>query len=351
MATPAGVWERPRGEQRESASAPTPETGLLGVLRVAACLDGSELGERVIPHALGIAGALGAPLTLLRVLECAPTGELPPDPLQWDIRRREARGYLERLARERCGENEILEAELIEGQAAEQICLWAGKHQVDLTVLSTHGMGGRTDWSLSSTARKLVDRVPGSLLLVPTAAPAPGRVARYRRLLVPLDGSHRAESVLPLAAQLAAAHRAELLIAHVVPVPELTEIGPLEAEDLELRERLARRNERVANEYLDRLRARLAASDRPVRALVLRGGDVRSRLARLIADEAVDLVVLSAHGRSGRSDVPCGDVAAFLVGNIAIPLLMVRPRPSRRHHRVATASHPEGIRLPSQAAP
>jgi nucleotide-binding universal stress UspA family protein len=167
-------------------------------------------------------------------------------------------------------------------------------------------------------------------------------------VLVPVDGSPRAENVLPLAKRIARAQGAELLLAHVIPVPELTEIGPLDAEDLELRERLVRRNERVAGEYLDRLRARLADSDVSVRALVLRGGDPRNRLARLVLDEAVDLVVLSAHGRSARSDVPLGSVTAHLVAHAEAPLLILRPHPPAAMRRVAPPDQ-EAVRLPSQA--
>jgi nucleotide-binding universal stress UspA family protein len=317
---------------------------------VAACVDGSELGERVIPHSLAIARALGVPVTLLRVLESQASGAALPDPLEWDIRRRESRDYVARLAREGESAEVPIGAEVIEGQAAEEICVWTRQHRVGLIVLSTHGARGQTEWSLASTARKLVEGAPRSVLLVPAAAPAQARVARYRRLLVPVDGSQRAESVIPLAERIAASQGAELLLAHVVPVPELMEIGPLDAEALELRTRLVRRNERVANEYLDRLRGQLAGSQTSVRALVLHGGDARSRLARLIADEPVDLVVLSAHGRSARADVPLGSVAAHLVAHAAAPLLIVRRRPAAAMRRVAPADR-ESVRLPSQATP
>ncbi len=311
--------------------------------RLAVCLDGSELGERVLPHALAVARAFGAPVTLLRVLEAQTSGGPPSDPLEWELRRKEAGGYLARLA----GGRATVESEVIEGAPAEQICLWAACHEADLTVLSSHGAGGQSECRLAGTASELIERVPGSLLLVPAAAAASDGIARYQRILVPLDGSARAESVIPLATRLAADAEAELVFAHVVPVPELIELGALEAEDLELRDRLVRRNERVANQYLDRVRARLAESGIPVRATVLCGGDVRGRLVRLIADQTIDLVVLSAHGQTGRADVHCGSVAAHLLSHSRSPLLIVRPaRSQRQPHSVEGA----GCRLPHQAS-
>jgi nucleotide-binding universal stress UspA family protein len=323
--------------------------GPTGFSRIVACVDGSEFERAVVSHAAAVARAFGAPLTLLRVVEGRSAGQPLTDSFEWDIRRAEIRRALEELAKEHSQEGLSAEPELMEGPAAEQICLWAKRHGPALTVVCTHGRGGQTAWSLASTARKLVDRAPGSFLLVPASAgQAP---PAYRRILVPLDGSPRAESVLPLATRLAEAHGAELVLLHVVPAVELTEIRPLDAEDLELRERLQRRNQRVASEYLDRVRARLAATGLTVRALVLLGGDVRSRLARFVAEEGIDLMVLSAHGRSGRSDVPFGSVTAYLTAHATAPLLVLRPPAAGAMQRVAPEAERAGVRLPSQATP
>jgi len=173
-------------------------------------------------------------------------------------------------------------------------------------------------------------------------------IGRYRRVLVPVDGSPRAESVLPLAVRVAASAAAELLVAHVVPNPGLTEVGPLDAEDVDLQERITRRNVRVATAYLDRLRSRFGTNGSPPRMIVLRDGDVRTRLERLVEDEGVDLVVLSSHGHSGRTSVPYGSVAADLVLHSPVPLLVVRPRARRVHLTMAPAS--ARGRLPHQAA-
>lgn len=315
--------------------------------RVVACVDKSALARKVIPHAVAIARAMGAALTLMRVIEARPAGETPPDPVEWDIRRREARDQVEQLGRDWRDEAARIEVEVAEGQPAEQICLWARDHRVDLTVLCSHGEGGVSEWDLGTTARKVIDRAPGSVLLIPASVADTSAVC-YRRLLVALDGSSRAESVIPLVTRLAKAQGAEIVLAHVVPVPELTETGPLSAEDLELREQLLRRNERIAHEYLDRLRAQVVESGISARSLVLRNGDVRGRLASAIAKEAADLVVLSSQGRSGRSDAPLGSVAAHLTSHAATPVLIVRWPLARRAQRVR-AVRDAGIRLPDQA--
>jgi len=336
-----------RTEQEHPVAAES--SALAPFQRIVACVDGSELGERGIPHARALAAAFGGSVTLLRVLERS--GREPPDALEWDLQRREARDYVDELVNQDFASGEqALRAQVVEGPAAQEICRWAHHEEADLTVLCTHGESGRTDWSLASTARKLIEGAPGSFLLVPARDEKPQQeLARYERLLVPLDGSPRAESVLPLATRLAQAQKAELILGHVVPVPDLTEVGPLSAEDLELRERLVQRNQRVATAYLDRLRAQLVSSGLSPRIVVVRGGEPRRRLARLIEEERVDLVVLSAHGRGGRCDSAFGAVAASLVANAAKPLLVVRPRRARAMRRSRAAPGRE-FRLPSQAS-
>jgi nucleotide-binding universal stress UspA family protein len=173
---------------------------------------------------------------------------------------------------------------------------------------------------------------------------------RYARILVPLDGSPRAESALPVAVEIARAHDALLILAHVVPRPELVCATPPAPEDLELERRVIERNERVALEYLDRLRTGLAASGLTVRPLLLHDG-VRTRLVRAAEQERADLVVMSAHGRNGRTDAPCGSVAAHLVDHLKAPLLLLREAPRRmlRSQRAPGVSETRAGRPPVQA--
>jgi Universal stress protein family len=94
---------------------------------------------------------------------------------------------------------------------------------------------------MGATVHKVLMQTPAPVLLVPVEAPLPA--APYRRVVVPLDGSRWAESVLPLAVRLAKASEAELLLVHVVPTPEMIEARPLEVEDKKLQQALIERNE------------------------------------------------------------------------------------------------------------
>lgn len=293
---------------------------------VLVCLDRSPFAETILPHAFALARSCGARVTLLHVLEPDHRSEAAPvDPLAWEIQAAEGRRYVEALAARHRGPDLRIDPVVIQGHAAEQIRAWVGSHHVDFTVLCTHGESGYTEWSLASTAQKLLEGVAGSVLLVPPSSAVPATIS-YARVLVPVDGSPHAESVLPLATRIATTQRAELILVHVVPVPELTRIGPLSGEDLDLETRLIRRNEHVARAYLERLRMRLVDAGLAVRTVLTRDTDVRAELVRTIERERAQLVVLSAHGRSGRVEEPCGSVAAHLIAHRTTPVLVVRER-------------------------
>jgi nucleotide-binding universal stress UspA family protein len=331
LLSPHSLVDPPHAEERDVVR--RSPTGAAHFREVLACVDGSEFDLGVMAHARAVACALGAHLTLLRVLETADADAVPADPLDWGIRRREARAHLDRLLAQ-LGELEAgVGAELIQGRAAEQICGWVAHHDVDLTVLCSHGSHGVSDWDLASTARKLIDGTPGSLLLIPATAAVASKEVAYRRILVPLDGSPRAESVVPIALRIAAFEGAELSFVHLLPEPEITRIGPLDAEGAELERRVAEHNERVASAYLDRLRARVGCGGVRVRGQVVRDGSVRGRLDRVIREERADLVVMSAHGHAGRIESPCGSLTEYAVTHATTPLLVVRERSERRTRR------------------
>jgi nucleotide-binding universal stress UspA family protein len=316
---------------------------------VAICVDRSAHSRKALPHARAIANALGASATLLHVLKTRRATGVGPDPIEWDLLRREARNTLDRCAKSYRDAADHADSEIIEGHPAEQICRWARDHAADLIVLSAQGEGEPTASGLGSTAREVIDQAASSVLLVPAAAELETDAVRYRRILVPLDGSSPAESVIPMATRIAAAHGAELLLVHVVPSPELTESGPAEAQDIKLLDELVNRNERAARHYLSRLKTRVAQKGVNVRVLVLRDGDVRSQLPRVAAEQGVDLVILSAHGRSNRSDMPYGSVTSHLITHLAAPVMIVRPKLAQALHHITAPTQHMDIRLPSRA--
>ncbi|MBL7066161.1 MAG: universal stress protein [Anaerolineae bacterium] len=288
-------------------------------------MDGSSLAECVLPHAMAVARACGAQVTLLRVLErpqaAGPTRSV--DPLDWHIRKAEARVYLDGLSARLQETGLRTESTLLEGQAAERIIEFVRGHDVNLIVLSSHGRSGLSDWNVSSIVQKIILRAYAPVMIVRAYQPVAGDLTglRYRHVLIPLDGSQRAECALPLATTLSRSHGSELLLVHVVSRPEMVCRAPPTQEDIELVNRLTERNRLEATRCLENLRSRLPLA---VQTRVLVSDNTAATLHRLVKQENVDLVVLSAHGCSGRTEWPYGSLVVNFIAYGSTPLLIVQ---------------------------
>jgi nucleotide-binding universal stress UspA family protein len=283
------------------------------------CVDDSPQSACVASHARALAGSLGLSVTLAKVM---PTdGDLlsPADPLKWQMRRRRQAERLNRLA-EQVDPGTPPECIVLAGDPAEELSRWSCEHGVTLLALAQSCKNDEK--RLGSTARRLLDNAGVSLLLVP-AGEAEAEV-RCRRVLVPVDGSVRAESVLPVALRIARRHGAEVVLAHVVQSRERSDaLRTQQICDLELE--LDRHNGRHARTYLASLRNRARENNLKIRTVVLGPGDPRLLLSKLIDEEAVDLTVMSAQGQTGMENVSCGSVADYLLTHSGIPSLVLRP--------------------------
>ena len=308
-----------------------------------------------MPHAIAVAKAFGANLTVLHALEPPHEGPEPllTDPLDWEMQRAEALVHLEAVRSDHAADNVCVRSEILEGRPAEEIRNWADSNGVDLTVLGSHGASGVTEWSLASTARKLIEGISGSVLLVPAGSDrsAVERDVTYRRILVLLDGSLRAESVLPIASGVARAHGSELLLLHIVPTFDPPCPAELDDEEHDLDQRLVARNARAAEVYLHDIARRLAKEGTDVRTAVALGGDVRTDVVHRIARGEVDLLILSGHGHGGRAELAFGSVATFLLEHSTEPLLVVREPTAPRPQAPAEHRSRQGLRLPQPAGP
>ena len=307
-------YDRAAQRAARAGSSATIEAAEIGLTlrHIAVPLDGSKIAECVLPYVVAIARATGARVSLLQVLDVETAAGRHIDAIEWEMVRAESHAYLTSVATRLAAAGLDAQVELVQGRAAEQIPLFAKRQPIDLIVLATHGDSALHGWTLGGTTQKIVAGAPSSLLIVPAeehADTAPLTV-RLRRMMLALDCSPRAECILPAATALARAHDAELILAHVVPEPEMPRrMGPSQ-QDLELARRLVERNQQAAQRYLREVQSRLArVSDRvQVRLCVAQ----RRALALhdLAQREGVDLVILAAHGSTGDVHQPYGAVAA-----------------------------------------
>ena len=293
--------------------------------RILVPLDGSSLAESALPHVVAVARAFESQVTLLSVVcsEHDSAGH-PVDPVEWRISRAQAEAYLSRVEERLIDAGVKIERCICQGRPAECIVDRARGDGADLIVLSSHGHTGLSSWNISGVVRKIVQRANVSVLIVRAfRPPMPGAIAglSYRRLLVPLDGSQRAECVLPITNRIAAYHEAQILVAHSIPKPEMPRRGPLSGDEQDLVRRFVELNREVVEGYLHGLRSRLGEG---IETRLLVSDDVPFSLHQLAESENVDLVVMSAHGYSGKSKWPYGSVSASFIEYGTAPLLIVQ---------------------------
>jgi nucleotide-binding universal stress UspA family protein len=294
--------------------------------KILAPLDGSRLAESILPYIVAYTRVNGTEVTFVRVIESDPTAPDQNDPVDWHLRKVEARAYLDRLADELRPFGLSIQTEVLEGPIADRLIEFAQRQEYDLIALSSHGQSGLSGWTLGSVAQKVILRSRKSILLVPAYADgattelnAELGALTFQRILVPLDGSQRAESVLAKASALARHHGAELLLIHVVTPPHLLQRMPLSEEDLALSDRIVERNQYEAERYFEQLSMRLEPTPQ---TRVLRGEHVPTELQRLIQQEAIDLVILTAHGHVHDDRRPYGNLATSLLTYGSAPLVV-----------------------------
>lgn len=256
--------------------------------------------------------------------DTGPGEEQPIDPVDWQVRGAETESYL----REMCNRVKKLEFnvtwKMIEGPPAECVVDAMRGRTADLVVLSTHGRTGRSRWTSGSVIRKVVQSANASIMIVRAfKSPAQYEIgaASYRRVLLPLDGSRRAECVLPLASSIAEFHEAEIHVVHAVSKPEMSCRCPLSAEDRDLQHKLIERNRQTANEYLGNIRSRLPAR---AHAKLIVGDNAAASLHEFSQSSDADIMILSAHGYTGQRIWPYGSVCRSFIDYGTLPLLIMQ---------------------------
>ncbi|HZD10218.1 MAG TPA: universal stress protein [Candidatus Binatia bacterium] len=295
-------------------------------------LDGSQLAETVLPHALTCAKVMNSHLILVHVLQTAKYPDSDShtvDPLDWRLRKMEALRYLEETAERFSRAGVKAEAVLLLGDSAERIVEFAQERNVELIMMSSHGASGLSGWNVSSVVQKVILTTHTSVMIIPAYHRPDVSFGdlRYRRVVAPLDGSQRAECVLPLLKMLAQAHEAETDLITIVARPQMLQRTPLSSEDAELADRVVARNRAAAEKYLSQVQSRM---DNHVNTHVLVSDDVIESLYEFVGREEADLVVFSAHGSSGNGNRRYGSIVTSFIAYGSTPLLIVQDLPPQK---------------------
>lgn len=128
---------------------------------------------------------------------------------------------------------------------------------------------------------------------------------RYRKILVPLDGSDWCERAIPHAVDVAQTNDSEIILLHV-----------LTSDDTPRAEREA---------YLAGVQAQIAAENVSASTYIVEGTAVAHLICEYVMNEGVNLVVMSTHGRTGLARLFYGSVSRDVMECIDVPVLLIQP--------------------------
>lgn len=151
--------------------------------------------------------------------------------------------------------------------------------------------------------------------------------AVYDKILVPLDGSMRAEAVLRHVEELALGQQSQVVLLRVVDLG--APIGAVETAYVGLRQREMERETREARAYLTPLQGKFRQKGIDAHTLVAYGRTVDAILETAESQD-VDLIAIASHGQGGLARVVYGSVAAGLLQRAHRPLLFIPSREGQR---------------------
>lgn len=145
----------------------------------------------------------------------------------------------------------------------------------------------------------------------------------YKKILVPLDGSKRAEAVLPHVEEMANRYGTEICFLRVEELCVMLEWD--EVVDLTKCHEKFDSRKKTSESYLARLKTKFRDKGIKTEARVVYGPVVKSILTE--AEEMdVDIIVMASHGLSGLPRTFYGSVTAGVLQKIDRPLLIIRTR-------------------------
>lgn len=287
-------------------------------------LDGSNLSERALPHALQLARASHAELNLMRVALPMPVtipttvgevGIMYADQVT-DQTLQNVHSYLDQLEQRYQSPDLRLQCHATQGDVASGILNAAEQLPADLILMSTHGYSGLTRWLLGSITEKVLQNATCPVIAVRNVEP-------ITTILVALDGSPRAESVLAPTLELARLFNAHVIFFHAVEPAVEPDNRLLETTEPNLWQRLQDWSYEQGRRYLEEV-AEAYGPSVPSYETDLSFAPAPEAILDAARAYHADLIALATHGRTGFSRWLYGSVTEKVLRHTDRNLLVVR---------------------------
>lgn len=292
-------------------------------------LDGSKTAEKVLPYARHLAGKFKIPVELLAVLDIA---EMATHVSAEKARHlntmiedgmRASTTYLRGIATTFPEGN--VTCTVAKDRAEEAIIGKAGADAGALIAMATHGRSGLNRFLLGSVAEKVLRGSANPLVLVRAKEEAKtSGEAPFKSIVVPLDGSELAESVIPLATTMAKKLDLEVVLFRAYHIP-YNAYGGGEGYMVNYDELIASVRDE-AKEYLDKQVAEVTKLGVAKVSALSKEGFAGDEIIALGHKTPDGLIAMCSHGRSGVKRWVLGSVTENVVRHSDAPVLVVRAK-------------------------
>ncbi|MDD3815917.1 MAG: universal stress protein [Desulfocapsaceae bacterium] len=144
----------------------------------------------------------------------------------------------------------------------------------------------------------------------------------YNTILVPLDGSKRAEAILSHVEEMARKLGGRIVLLSCIE-QEFVYAGDLEISAIVHKDEDKMQQGKTAKSYLKEVQTKLEQQGIVVSTRIMQGPPVEAILT-VATQENADLIAIASHGRSGLGRVFYGSVAAGILQRVDRPLLIIR---------------------------
>jgi nucleotide-binding universal stress UspA family protein len=291
-------------------------------------LDGSTTAEKVLPYARYLAGRFKTPIELLAVIDIAEiAAHMSADKARFldtmiEDGVKQSTVYLRGAASTFPGANVKCS---VERGRAEDVIIEKGAADTGLLItMATHGRSGLNRFLLGSVAEKVLRGSANPLLLVRATEEAKGEgEAVFKTVIVPLDGSELAESVLPMVADIARKLNLEVLLFRAYHIPSYAYAGD-EGYAVNYEELVSGVRDE-AKEYLKKKVAEVKKLGVEAVSFSTKEGFAGDEIIDIGRNTPGSLMAMCSHGRSGMRRWVLGSVAETVVRHAAGPVLITRP--------------------------
>ncbi len=299
-------------------------------------LDGSAVAEAVLPVAKELAARLGVAIVLLHIIRPEERGAFAPLHQAYvnetsDTIRKQARA-VQAKSKIQTDKPVDVNGEIVVGYPEDEIPRFAEANAIDLILMAAHEHAVERHKDLGHVAGKILrqSKIPVWLVRAGDANAVPYDKWTKKTLIVVLDGSETAESVLPHVEALTQqqGENIDVVLLRVCEPPPMPSYYSLELSGVPLNwgqyvQQELDQCKHVAKEYLDGVEKRLKDKNISVRSESLTG-----RAANVIIDFAsknpFGLIVMTTHGRSGLGRLVYGSVAENVLLGASNPTFVVR---------------------------